>query len=208
MTGLRTACCACSRVACGIDGLSGFCGTITDSPCAGTLAVTFTIPEYELTCSGGDSIDATIPARVVTTTITQNGSQNCLYVGSLNNVACDIDFISCDARPTTFNATSINTSLEFTSNVYYDSTTYISSPCGTTPLDASPPRCYGICLMVTEGFFGSLLSVQTMHGMGYNRGAIANCAETVHCLNAIGGTADLSSHDPSTISTVTGLVIS
>ena len=215
MTGLRIACCDCetahsTRVGCGIDGLDGFCGTVTDSPCAGTFAITFTIPEYELSCSEGYGADATIPARVVTTTIGQDGSQNCLYVGSLNNVSCDIDFVACGGL--TFNATTINTGLQLSSNVQYapvsEVITYISSPCGTTPLDASPPQCYGICLRVTEAFFGDSFSAYTMHGMGYNRGDIADCSETVLCLNFIHGSANLSSHEPSTISTVTGLVIS
>ena len=211
MTGVRRACCDCAGtlVGCGIDGLDGFCGTVTDSPCAGTFAISFTIPAYTFSCAASQVYNASIPARVVTGTVTQISVQNCQYTGILDDVSCGIEFYTCSSGVTR-TADTIATNIQLTSLVTDTAgTTIMSSPCGTTPLDASPPQCYGICLRVRETFTGDLgLNSVFIHGQGYNRGSIADCSEEVLCLNSIGGTADLAAHYPTWISTVTGLTIS
>lgn len=223
MTGLRRPCCICGiRVGCGIDELDGdfanYCGTVTDSPCPSTMSISFTIPSYTLSCTNHVVETVTIPAQSVITTIgfSHPTLKVCSYDGSIT-YACDIDMTKCVGGSPEVNYVTRVIGLRFLPVVRWSTldvapwTYLITSPCGTTPLDASPPRCFGICLRVSETFYNSTASSSVTgiyHGMAYNNYEIADCTELVPCFNSIGGEADLSSHEPSGISTITDLLIS
>lgn len=222
MSGILRAFCDCSCTQtncdnlscglCGINGLDGFCASVTDNPCPTTLSVSFTIPAYSFTCVDDFNCIASFPAVSKTISVTFPSGRGCIYTGNAEPETVSIPYEVCDTSNTgTFVTRYVQVELSYRAAyvVGASTTVLISSPCGTTPTDLSPPKCAGICLRVTETFATALGTIfgSVHHGQGYNSYELDNCTDQVPCYTSHGGTADLAAHYPSTAPTVTGLVI-
>ena len=201
---------------CGINGLDGFCASVTDNPCPTTLSVSFTIPAYTLACVDGWNAIVTIPAVSKTISVTfpdPPAVRSCIYTGFATPETISIPYEVCDTGSTgTFIQRQVKADLTYRAAyvVGASTTVLISSPCGTTPTDLSPPQCAGICLLVTDTFIktGGSIFGSIYRGQGYNSYQLDDCTEQVPCYTSHGGVADLAAHYPSTAPTITGLVIS
>lgn len=216
MTGIRRSYCPECKCTiyceCGIDSPGGFCTAVDDNPCPSTLAVTFTIPEYDITCSDAwHNVYFTAPATTVTVPVGFNHPtlRICGYYGSINETISVVGTNCTTGSTLTFTNRLII--VDIREDVEYGTipplTVLISSPCGTTPLDPSAPQCAGMCLRVSETFRATYSWDGIYHGQGYKLNDIDDCTEEVPCWTAYSGEADLSAHEPAGISTITGLSI-
>ena len=196
MTGARFAQCDCPLVCerCGIDDsgiLQPFCGTVTDSDCPETLAVTFVIPEYEkMVDCPPEQIFATYPEFNGSVTVTQSGTNNCEYPSGTDVSVVSVTTNTCSGPNRTYNQRTITVSLDSNSDLIG---AIVYTPCGETVFDLSPPKCCGICVENHDKFEEtSTGNTATFHfALCYKLYEIDSCGVDCPCYSWVSGSPHL-----------------
>jgi len=213
MTGARVAQCDCPLVCerCGIDDsgiLQPFCGTVTDSDCPETLAVTFAIPEFESVYDcPPEQIIATYPEFNGSVTVTQSGTNNCEYPSGTDVSTVSVTTNPCSGPSTTYNQRTITVSLDSNSGLI---DAIIFSACGATIGDLSPPKCCGICVEIRDEFEETSSGTKVIFhfALCYKLYEIDDCNVDCPCYTWVSGSPNLYNQSSDDHPVITSVAIS
>ena len=231
--------------ACGVEGGNAttpatFCTGCLENSCTAN-AISFTIPAFDITCSdqirNDDSLRyaVSIPETSISFGM-QKDNDGCSspnnscgweyatgrdnpFLGFLDFTLCPsgstTDKISRIECPPTTCGTAAGNCFSISSYAQMWATNRMTSPCGSTPLDASPPDCAGIVMHVPFLVYGTGSGGGGYYNvtyvsliMGYKAFNIDDCDEQVPCPSAYSGkTPDLFWSNVADASAITNLVI-
>ena len=192
MTGVRLARCDCCFPLaddCGFTGATGLpCSTPTSSLCPSTLAVTVSFggADMYVDCNDGTApldcqIINPIPSISSTAvTVTQSGTNNCIYSGSAS-ISGSWDSDPCTGAATTYTWTSIGVELKGHSHTLTNA--QLVSPC--TGEGCSGTRCAGICAQITLNYsYGTGSTGAYELSACWFHECLADCGDAVPCYNS------------------------
>ena len=194
--------CQCPAICanCGITTATygAFCSAVTTSACPATVAVGFTIGEYEniSDCSGTPTVTATYPAFEGTVSVAMSPTSNCLYTGD-NTIGVSIDTYLCNGTiNNTYTHRKIAVTLKGGSLNLFNAPLW--NPCADELNEPATSYCAGIGIEIIDQYStdGTLFNPLFYYSLGFKTHDITDCTEDIPCVTTQGGTAHIYNSSP------------